>query len=195
MTLMVMIWEWTTLICLNLEQSYRGVHSLSILFLSHQLSLLFLCKVHSSGHCSYFPKQLWKELWRFFTSLFSPGEPLSAVQVAPLKEVGPAHWLEEKEIELIDGSLLDSFFLRPMPLVITIFVIKNNDEPVTKSGWIWMKKIKINPESEYNGDNHRARVNQNTFVCFYPVKCFHAHCPITTLCSGEWGTLPSLSEC
>lgn len=66
-----------------------------------------------------------------FTSLFSPGEPLSAVQVAPLKEVGPAPWLEEKEI---DGSLLDSFFLRPMLLVITIFVIKNNDEPVTKSG-------------------------------------------------------------
>ena len=69
-----------------------------------------------------------------FTSLFSPGEPLSAVQVAPLKEVGPAPWLEEKEIELIDGSLLDGFFLRPMLLVITIFVIKNNDEPVTKSG-------------------------------------------------------------
>lgn len=44
MTPMVMIWEWTTLICLNLEQSYGGAHSLSILFLHTSCPFFFFVR-------------------------------------------------------------------------------------------------------------------------------------------------------
>lgn len=42
-----------------------------------------------------------------------------------------------------------------------------------------MKEIKINPESEYNGDNHRARINQNTFVCKLLLSCKMFSCPLS----------------